>query len=252
MSGRYPPRPLLAPADGVEPESREEEEAEAAAAAAVFPGEAEALVPTSPGSGSGARAGSPRRAAPSGSPRRAVLTVCVLCYINLLNYMDRFTVAGVLPDIEEYFEIGDSSSGLLQTVFICSYMVLAPIFGYLGDRYNRKWIMSGGILFWSVITLLSSFVPKKVSVPATARGQALQPIADQHPPKPGLPLPPVHQHVAHLPALPGVFFTLTFLPLDPQGSPPLRLRANVLALHLLGFPPSVPPSPLPPCGIFPP
>ncbi|XP_060709514.1 protein spinster homolog 1 isoform X2 [Hemiscyllium ocellatum] len=75
--------------------------------------------------------------------------------------MDRFTVAGVLPDIEEYFEIGDSSSGLLQTVFICSYMVLAPIFGYLGDRYNRKWIMSSGILFWSVITLLSSFVPKK-------------------------------------------------------------------------------------------
>ncbi|XP_041038124.1 protein spinster homolog 1 isoform X2 [Carcharodon carcharias] len=75
--------------------------------------------------------------------------------------MDRFTVAGVLPDIEEYFQIGDSSSGLLQTVFICSYMVLAPVFGYLGDRYNRKWIMSSGIFFWSAITLLSSFVPQQ-------------------------------------------------------------------------------------------
>lgn len=88
-------------------------------------------------------------------------TVCVLCFINLLNYTDRFTVAGVLPDIEEYFNIGDSSSGLLQTVFISSYMVLAPVFGYLGDRYNRKWIMSCGIFFWSTITLLSSFVPQK-------------------------------------------------------------------------------------------
>nr|XP_013804617.1 PREDICTED: protein spinster homolog 1 [Apteryx mantelli mantelli] len=29
--------------------------------------------------------------------------------------MDRFTVAGVLPDIEAFFSIGDSSSGLLQT-----------------------------------------------------------------------------------------------------------------------------------------
>ncbi|XP_041094628.1 protein spinster homolog 1 [Polyodon spathula] len=95
------------------------------------------------------------------SNRRAALTVVVLCYINLLNYMDRFTVAGVLPEIENFFNIGDSNSGLLQTVFICSYMVLAPIFGYLGDRYNRKLIMSVGIFFWSVVTLCSSFIPKE-------------------------------------------------------------------------------------------
>lgn len=28
---------------------------------------------------------------------RALLTVFILCYINLLNYMDRFTVAGTPP-----------------------------------------------------------------------------------------------------------------------------------------------------------
>ncbi|XP_017293808.1 protein spinster homolog 1 isoform X1 [Kryptolebias marmoratus] len=92
---------------------------------------------------------------------RAVLTVLILCYINLLNYMDRFTVAGVLPDIEHYFGIDDGKSGLLQTVFICSYMFLAPLFGYMGDRYNRKYIMSVGILFWSSVTLASSYTPKE-------------------------------------------------------------------------------------------
>lgn len=92
---------------------------------------------------------------------RALLTVLILCYINLLNYMDRFTVAGVLPDIEHYFGIDDGKSGLLQTVFICSYMFLAPFFGYLGDRYNRKFIMSFGITFWSVVTLASSYTPKE-------------------------------------------------------------------------------------------
>ncbi|KAK1877262.1 Protein spinster like 1 [Dissostichus eleginoides] len=92
---------------------------------------------------------------------RALLTVLVLCYINLLNYMDRFTVAGVLPDIEHFFGINDEKSGLLQTVFICSYMFLAPVFGYLGDRYNRKYIMSVGILFWSLVTLASSYTPKE-------------------------------------------------------------------------------------------
>ncbi|XP_056257844.1 protein spinster homolog 1-like isoform X1 [Seriola aureovittata] len=99
---------------------------------------------------------------PSGVSRvRALLTVLILCYINLLNYMDRFTVAGVLPDIEHYFGIDDGKSGLLQTVFICSYMFLAPFFGYLGDRYNRKYIMSFGIAFWSLVTLASSYTPKE-------------------------------------------------------------------------------------------
>ncbi|XP_030649482.1 protein spinster homolog 1 [Chanos chanos] len=98
---------------------------------------------------------------PSGvSSRRAAWTVAVLCYINLLNYMDRFTVAGVLPDIENFFKISDSNSGLLQTVFICSYMILAPVFGYLGDRYNRKFIMCGGITFWSIVTLASSYIQR--------------------------------------------------------------------------------------------
>ncbi|KAM4530790.1 protein spinster homolog 1 isoform 1-T1 [Odontesthes bonariensis] len=92
---------------------------------------------------------------------RALLTVFILCYINLLNYMDRFTVAGVLPDIEHYFGIDDGKSGLLQTVFICSYMFLAPFFGYMGDRYNRKYIMSVGIGFWSLVTLASSYTPKE-------------------------------------------------------------------------------------------
>ncbi|XP_065278213.1 protein spinster homolog 1 isoform X2 [Emys orbicularis] len=89
------------------------------------------------------------------------MIVAVLCYINLLNYMDRFTVAGILPDIESFFRIGDSSSGLLQTVFISSYMVLAPIFGYLGDRYHRKRLLCLGIAFWSAVTLGSSFIPKE-------------------------------------------------------------------------------------------
>lgn len=37
----------------------------------------------------------PEAEPPSGvSRKRALLTVLILCYVNLLNYMDRFTVAG--------------------------------------------------------------------------------------------------------------------------------------------------------------
>ncbi|XP_072586070.1 sphingosine-1-phosphate transporter SPNS2 isoform X1 [Vulpes vulpes] len=46
-------------------------------------------------------------------------------------------------------------------VFICSFMVAAPIFGYLGDRFNRKVILSCGIFFWSAVTFSSSFIPQQ-------------------------------------------------------------------------------------------
>lgn len=88
---------------------------------------------------------------PAISPRRAYMAVAVLCYINLLNYMERYTIAGwmifcvhmttiavnkhyllllicwglhihclychlgVLSKIQTSFDISDSTAGLLQT-----------------------------------------------------------------------------------------------------------------------------------------
>ncbi|XP_041053229.1 protein spinster homolog 2-like isoform X2 [Carcharodon carcharias] len=84
----------------------------------------------------------------------------VLSFGYVVNYMDRYTVAGVLADIQRHFGVSDSKSGLLPTVFICSFMVATPIFGFLGDRFNRKFILSCGIFFWSAVTLISSFITK--------------------------------------------------------------------------------------------
>lgn len=67
-------------------------------------------------------------------------------------------ILGVLPDIQTSFDINDDQAGLLQTVFILSYMVFAPIFGYLGDRFSRKAIMAFGITLWGLTTLLGSFM----------------------------------------------------------------------------------------------
>uniref|UniRef100_A0A023EVL5 Putative sugar transporter/spinster transmembrane protein n=1 Tax=Aedes albopictus TaxID=7160 RepID=A0A023EVL5_AEDAL len=95
---------------------------------------------------------------PRVSRRKAWFTVIVLCFVNLINYMDRFTIAGVLKDIQDDFQIGDDEGGLLQTAFVVFYMVFAPVFGYLGDRWSRKWIMALGVLLWSTTTLLGSFM----------------------------------------------------------------------------------------------
>ncbi|KAF7987365.1 hypothetical protein HCN44_003127 [Aphidius gifuensis] len=85
------------------------------------------------------------------------ITVLILCFINLINYMDRMTIAGILDEIQTHFKVENDTVGLLQTAFIVSYMIFAPLFGYLGDRYNRKIIMSVGIFLWSLTTLLGSY-----------------------------------------------------------------------------------------------
>ncbi len=92
-----------------------------------------------------------------------ILMMSLLFVINLIKYMDRFTIAGVLKETQEYFQIDNTSSGLMQTIFICSYMLVAPLFGYLGDRYQRKWIIIIGLTFWSSITFISSFIRHDVS-----------------------------------------------------------------------------------------
>lgn len=93
------------------------------------------------------------------SKRRGYAIVAILFFINLLNYMDRFTIAGVLQSIQKYYGLKNSEDGLLQTSFISFYMVCSPVFGYMGDRYTRKIIMACGITFWAGVTLAGSFIP---------------------------------------------------------------------------------------------
>merc|ERR1719369_1265087 len=75
--------------------------------------------------------------------------------------MDRSTVAGMLEHIKQDKDFNithDKYLGLLQTAFVVCYMIFAPVFGYFGDRYNRKLLLAIGISFWSLSTLIGSFM----------------------------------------------------------------------------------------------
>ncbi|XP_044285959.1 protein spinster homolog 3 isoform X2 [Varanus komodoensis] len=95
--------------------------------------------------------------------KRSYLAIGVLCYLNLVNYMDWFVVPGVLLELQKYFSLEDRSAGLLHTVFVLCFLFSAPLFGYLGDQYKRKIILSAGIALWSGVTLGSSFIPHSMA-----------------------------------------------------------------------------------------
>lgn len=94
------------------------------------------------------------------SEKRKIWTlVAVLTYVNTVNYMDRYGVSGVLSKIEKEFELEHWQSGLLQTGLIVCYFIAAPPFGYLGDRYSRKWLMVFAVAIWGVSSLVATFMP---------------------------------------------------------------------------------------------
>ncbi|XP_037560930.2 protein spinster-like [Dermacentor silvarum] len=79
-------------------------------------------------------------------------------------------LAGVLDQVIDHYKLMNSQGGLLQTVFVITYMLTAPVFGYLGDRHSRRAIMAAGVFFWSATTLLGSIPPKKFVLFALLRG----------------------------------------------------------------------------------
>ena len=83
-------------------------------------------------------------------------------HYDVIFIMMSFSFLGVLEKIQGYFHINHGLAGLLQTVFIVSYMIFAPIFGYLGDRYSRKFIMIFGLFVWSLMTFFSTLVNENV------------------------------------------------------------------------------------------
>ncbi len=88
----------------------------------------------------------------------------ILTGLNLFNYLDRFVLAAVLTPLQQELGLNDGQAGRLVTAFMIGYFVTAPVFGWLGDRFPRKWLIGAGIFVWSLGTVLTGFAPGFVSM----------------------------------------------------------------------------------------
>ena len=86
--------------------------------------------------------------------------LALLLGINLFNYIDRQILAAVEPNIRAaFFAPGDPNAmaltGTLAPAFLVTYMLSAPILGFLADRFSR-WIVVGVCaIIWSFATAAS-------------------------------------------------------------------------------------------------
>lgn len=91
--------------------------------------------------------------------RTGLLVLGILTGINLLNYLDRYVVSALLPDLKRApLHLTDFECGTLMSGFLLVYMVTAPLFGRIGDRGSRTRPIAIGIFLWSLATGLSGLV----------------------------------------------------------------------------------------------
>src|SRR5712671_3789046 len=79
----------------------------------------------------------------------------LLLAINLFNYIDRQILAALEPEIRATFFASDdvnamTKTGLLAVAFFVTYMVSAPVLGFLADRISRWLIIGVAVTLWSL------------------------------------------------------------------------------------------------------
>ncbi len=104
------------------------------------------------------------------APRSAVRALSVLTAINLLNYLDRYLVPPLVPDLKGAMGLSDTQLGWLWPAFMVVYMFTAPVFGVWGDRGSRTRPIALGVFIWSLATVLSGLAR---SYPQLLAGRAL-------------------------------------------------------------------------------
>jgi MFS family permease len=83
--------------------------------------------------------------------------LAVLFVMNTLNYVDRYAFFAAGSHIQRELHIDDYWFGWLGSAFMIVYTAIAPFTGWLGDRYNRKLLIFGGVGLWSLATVGAAF-----------------------------------------------------------------------------------------------
>lgn len=96
--------------------------------------------------------------------RRPGVVLALLTALNFLNYLDRMILSAVLPAIQSELHLSSFVAGLLSTVFLVGYFLTAPVFGTLGDRGHRKWLIASGVFVWSLATFASGVAQGTLSL----------------------------------------------------------------------------------------
>lgn len=82
--------------------------------------------------------------------------VALLWFVCFFNYADRQAIYSVFPLLKTEMGLTDVQLGIVGASFMWVYAAAAPLAGNVGDRFPRKNVIIGGLIFWSAITVATA------------------------------------------------------------------------------------------------
>jgi MFS family permease len=86
------------------------------------------------------------------SPNYPRFILIFLFFINLLNYIDRLVISGLLEPIRKDLGLTDAQLGAIALAFLIPYSFLPPLVGWIGDRAKRTRLIAIATGLWSLAT----------------------------------------------------------------------------------------------------
>ena len=93
-------------------------------------------------------------------PRYSYYALSVLTLVNFLNYIDRQVLPAVGPVMQRDLGLTDTEFGAMEAALLLSFTILAPLFGWLGDRFSRTKLMAAAAVIWSLATGVIAWLDK--------------------------------------------------------------------------------------------
>lgn len=122
---------------------------------------------------------SPSSIRPAVSPSYKWWVVGMLWFICFFNYADRQAIFAIFPKLKEEFGFDKVQLGLIGSAFMWVYAFGAPLAGFICDRFRRKDLILGGCIFWSFVTITTSWCSQLGAVgPIIKFGQGIEAISN--------------------------------------------------------------------------
>jgi MFS family permease len=89
------------------------------------------------------------------APTSPVRVVLLLAAAVGINYIDRGNLATAAPLIQDELHLSATQLGFLLSAFFWTYVTAMVPAGWLAERYGARRVLAGGVVIWSIATLLT-------------------------------------------------------------------------------------------------
>ena len=86
------------------------------------------------------------------------LLIAMLSFAFFFHQADRALFGLLTIPIQDELNLTGGQMGWINGALFATLAIMTPIAGFCGDRFSRKWLITGSLIFWSITTACMGFV----------------------------------------------------------------------------------------------